>query len=87
VDSGILPEKIGVILPPCAVRNSPPDPPAPAHTEPALAERYAQRAVEMLARAHAAGHFREEAAGAAVREDEDFADLKKRDGFRKLVGP
>jgi hypothetical protein len=58
-----------------------------ARAEPAVAERYAVLAEGLLGRAHAAGHFREAGARAAVREDEDFADLKKRDGFRKLVGP
>src|SRR5262249_17753381 len=50
-----------------------------ARAEPAVAERHGGRSVELLARALAAGHFQAE----AIRKDEDFAELKSREEFRK----
>jgi hypothetical protein len=57
---------------------------AAAKGEPAAADRYAARAVELLTRAHDTGFFKDPAHAGLLRKDPDLAALAGREDFREL---
>jgi hypothetical protein len=50
-----------------------------------LAERYADRAVELLTQAQAAGHFADAADREGLKAEADFAALREHAGFREFL--
>jgi hypothetical protein len=58
---------------------------ASAATEGPPGDRYAARAVELLALARTQGLFREPARVERLKKDPDLAALRRRDGFKKLL--
>jgi tetratricopeptide (TPR) repeat protein len=59
---------------------------AAAKDDAGLAERYAARAVELLARAEAAGFFNDASGAEHLDNDTDLDALRERNDFRKFVG-
>jgi len=52
--------------------------------EPQLAQKYGERAVALLVKAHGAGFFKDAAMVKLLREDDDFTALRGRMDFKKL---
>jgi hypothetical protein len=50
-----------------------------------LAEQYGARAVELLARARACGHFRDPERLASLQSDEELNSIRSRPDFQKLL--